>query len=340
MPMPPDEDFISGSGPGFGVNIGPIGIDFYNRWYGSRVDPDRFFVFVGNRNLVDRDYRRFVVPRDRVKIIIKGTRPITKIEVVNNHVVNRGIDVRMVERATGRRIAPVSAKTVIKPGAIITTVNEAKQIRQRERVAHPIDVTAARRGNPGGGNENGGGAKPSNGNAGSGPALGSDAGNGNRMRNPGGESMTGPSGDQLKKNRGRGNASGNTNTGDSIAAPDQTVAPPTGGTEHTTPRRPRGGSNPGTTDQAAPDTTGAAPGNTGANPDGNTPRRRGGNSGSMNGPNATPGGNGAAPTQGGAMTGPAASSQGAPPQSGSTDAEPKKKRQPKPPLTQDQGSPE
>src|SRR4051794_5242713 len=52
MPMPPDEDFISGAGPGFGVNIGPIGINFYDRWYRGRVDPDRFFVFVGNRYLV------------------------------------------------------------------------------------------------------------------------------------------------------------------------------------------------------------------------------------------------------------------------------------------------
>ena len=143
--MPPDEEFISGTGLGFGMSAGPIGIDFYNRWYGGRVDPDRFFVFVGNRNLVDRDYRRFVVPRDRVKIVLGRTRPATKFEVVNNHVVNRGIDLRIIERATGRKIAPVSAKVVIKPNAVITSVSEAKEIRQRERVAHPIDVKAARR---------------------------------------------------------------------------------------------------------------------------------------------------------------------------------------------------
>lgn len=128
MPLPPDESFISGTAMSFGVELGPVGIDFYRKWYGGRVDPDRFYVFVGNAHLVDRDYRRFVVPRERVVTIINRTRPVTRFEIVNDRVVNRGVDVRIIERASGHRIAPVSAKIVVKPNAVITTVGEAKQI--------------------------------------------------------------------------------------------------------------------------------------------------------------------------------------------------------------------
>ncbi len=145
MPLPPDEAFISGSGAFFGLNLGPIGINFYDRWYRGRVDPSRFFVFVNNRHLAQRDYRRFVVPRDRIKIVFGRTRAAGKFEVVNNRVVNRGIDIRVVERASGRRIAPVSAKMVIKPNAVITTVDEAKEVRQRERTAHPMNMEAIKR---------------------------------------------------------------------------------------------------------------------------------------------------------------------------------------------------
>ena len=151
MPLPPDESFISGTAMSFGVELGPVGIDFYRKWYGGRVDPDRFYVFVGNAHLVDRDYRRFVVPRERVVTIINRTRPVTRFEIVNDRVVNRGVDVRIIERASGHRIAPVSAKIVVKPNAVITTVGEAKQIRTRERAAHPIDENAARRGGAMGG---------------------------------------------------------------------------------------------------------------------------------------------------------------------------------------------
>jgi hypothetical protein len=193
MPMPPDEEFVSGVGPGFGINIGPVGLNFYNRWYGGRVDPDRFFVFVNNRHLVERDYRRFAVPRERVKIVLGRTRPVTKFEVVNNHVVNRGVDVRVVERAAGRRIAPVSAKAVIKPDAVITTVDEGKQVRVRERAAHPIDVQAVRR-NAGGRGEGSAatGAAPANGTeqgGGKANGRGGRQDDGGRMPNPSGESM-------------------------------------------------------------------------------------------------------------------------------------------------------
>jgi hypothetical protein len=406
MPMPPDEDFISGTGPGFGVNIGPIGIDFYNRRYGGRVDPDRFFVFVDNRHIIERDYRRFRVPRDRVKVIINRTRPSTKFEIVNNRVVNRGIDVRVVERATGRRITPVSAKTVIKPNAVITTVSEAKQIRQRERAARPVDLNGVRRGKGGaaggnanpaaednaggkvtgengangpGGNEGrrGRGNKPpdtmggpDNGTPGTNMPEGRGNAEGTRMRNPGGESMSGPAGEETGRNRTRGNANNNTGANENVNGPDQTSATPSI-PENPPVRRHRPGSTTVGPDQAAPGGPGASPGNPDETPNGNPPRRRSraaggtdqstpgetgatpggadetstgnaprrrGSAGGMSGPNAMTGGNGAGAMRGGSMNGSSAGNAGTQPSSSNT--EQKKKRKPKPSQEQDQGSPE
>jgi hypothetical protein len=176
MPLPPDEGFMSGTGVSFGVDLGPVGINFYRNFYGSRVNADDFFVFVGNRHLVDRDYRRFVVPRAQRTVIINRTRTVTKFEVVNNRVVNRGIDVKVVERATGRRIAPVSARTVIKSNDVITTVDEGKEVRARERTQHPVNVEAFRKARAGGSGENPGGGKP-NGNGSTGADNNPAAGN-------------------------------------------------------------------------------------------------------------------------------------------------------------------
>ncbi len=161
MPMPPDETFVSGSGISLGMNFGSWGTSFYgyNRWYGNRVDPGRFWIFVDNRNLASRDYRRFVVPRERTQVLITNTRNVTKYEVVNNRVVNRSVDVKVIERASGRRIAPVSARQVIKPNAIVTTVDESNRVGERERAQHPIR-TDVFKGQPGGLNNN----QPGNGN--------------------------------------------------------------------------------------------------------------------------------------------------------------------------------
>jgi hypothetical protein len=301
MPMPPDEEFVSGTGPGFGINIGPIGLNFYNRWYGGRVDPDRFFVFVNNRHLVERDYRRFVVPRERVKIVLGRTRPVTKFEVVNNHVVNRGVDVRVVERAAGRRIAPVSAKAVIKPDAVITTVDEGKQVRVRERAAHPIDVQAVRR-NAGGRGEGSAptGAAPDNGteqDGGKANGRGGRQDNGGGMSNSSGEPMSGPPGEATGKTRTRNN--GTAPDAGGRTSPDQTgAAPATGASDDSNAprRRSRGNSMNGPNQSGAPsmsgpgsNNAGAGTGNMGETPSSGTTRRRGASG--MNGPGSAPSAN-------------------------------------------------
>jgi hypothetical protein len=360
MPMPPDEEFASGAGFRFGVNIGSIGLNFYNKRYGGRVDPDRFFVFVNNRHLVERDYRRFVVPRDRVKIVLGRTRAVGKFDVVNNRVVNRGVDLRVVERATGRRIAPVSAKTVIKPNAVITTVDEGKQIRTRERASHPIDVEAVRRGNANAGEGTVTGGMGSGGGGGKGPnrsddgprsprraspgAIGSDQnadterGGGKRggandtnpgeqMKNPGDKSPNGPSGTNPTRNRTR-NGTGNTGPAEgTMNGPDQTGANPTSGSETSgTPRR--RGSNTGSMSGPGPDNAGAANSTAGEAPNPNAMRRRMASPSNMNGSEGNPGNAGARSQRGMTNTPPSAQTV-QPAQPGSADAQPKKKRKSK-----------
>jgi hypothetical protein len=199
LPMPPDENFVSGNGLSLGMNFGSWGVNFYgyNRWYGNRVDPDRFWTFVDNRNLANRNYRHFVVPRERAKVLITNTRNVTKFEVVNNRVVNRSIDVKVIERASGRRIMPVPAKQVIKANAIVTTVDESNRIRQRERAQHPIS-TDAFKGQAGGANDN----RPGNGNGRPGAVTGGtqqpnatpEGGKRDRDNNGPGNAANGPGG--------------------------------------------------------------------------------------------------------------------------------------------------
>jgi hypothetical protein len=344
MPMPPDEEFASGGDFRFGVDIGGIGLDFYNKRYGGRVDPDRFFVFVNNRHLVERDYRRFAVPRDRIKIVLGRTRPATKFEVVNNRVVNRGVDLRIVERATGKRIAPVSAKAVIKPNAVITTVDEGKQIRTRERASHPIDVDAVRRGKatdrntettaPGAGagpNRNSGadnGAGPTGGTMGpgmTGPGnnagaeggkahgrRGANTNAGGQTNGPAGEMPNGSSDMKSGRSRTRNNGSEAAPAGGSINGPDQTGSPQPGGSDTSaTPRHRR--SNGGSMSGSGPNNSGASTGATGESPNGNATGRRNPPASNMNGPGNTP---------------PAAQSPDQS-QSGGTDTQPKKKRKSK-----------
>jgi hypothetical protein len=297
MPMPPDETFISGSGLSLGLNFGSWGVNFYgyNRWYGGRVDPSRFWIFVSNRDLADRDYRKFVVPRDRAKSLIAGTRNVTRFEVVNNRVVNRSLDVKAIERAAGRRIAPVPAKSVIKPNAVVMTVDESRTIRQRERAQHPIRENPFREnagsGPAGGGSAPGTGREPGErdkasgrtGGAMAGPPAGSAAGQSGQPGAASGE-MRGVPGREPPTPAG--------SPGQGTApAPRGSMPPRPGGTEAVTPEReeraPRNGgmSGAGTTGPAGSESPRGAP----AMPGGVSPGAAGGEKASRAPRNITPG---------------------------------------------------
>ena len=298
MPMPPDENFVSGNGLSLGMDFGSWGVNAYgyNRWYGNRVDPGRFWVFVDNRNLAARDYRRFVVPRERTRVLITNTRNVTKYEVVNNRVVNRSVDVRVIERASGRRIAPVSARQVIKPNAIITTVDESNRVRERERVQHPIR-TDVFKGQPGGANNN----QPGNGNG----RPGAD--NGGMPPN------ATPEGGKRDRDNNNGPGTGNGRPGTATGGMQQPPNAPEGG------KRDRGNNN-----GPAANGPGATPPNGSGNEQSSTPKndrqrdRSNTSPGSGNGAGSTPSGeNGSSSNMekpsrpsrgsanpGGAMTGP------------------------------------
>ena len=143
MPMPPDRDFLRGNETSFSFSVGGGGIslrfgqgsDFYGygSWYGRDYDRDRFasnWTFVGAGSLGDRDYGRTVVNQTNVVNVIQNTTNITNYTVVNNVVVNRSVDARVVERASGRPVATVNAATVVNP-TLVTRVDEARQVQMQ-----------------------------------------------------------------------------------------------------------------------------------------------------------------------------------------------------------------
>lgn len=146
MPMPPDEGFLNGD-----EDVGSSGVTInfdrtndyygYSRWYGSGYDENRFalnWVFIGTGNLSDRDYRSHTVSRSNLANVIRSTRNVTNYTVVNNFVVNRSIDVKVVERAGGGHpIHAVPAATVIKTPALITTANAGHSVQVRMRETQP-----------------------------------------------------------------------------------------------------------------------------------------------------------------------------------------------------------
>ena len=143
MPMPPDEGFLRGDTGSFSVslNFGRTDDNYgYSRWYGRSYDENRFasnWVFVGTGNLADRDYRSHAVSGGNVVNIINTTTNVTNYTVVDNHVVNRSVDARAVEQAAGHPVAAVSAATVVKTPALITTADTGRAVQVQMRQVQP-----------------------------------------------------------------------------------------------------------------------------------------------------------------------------------------------------------
>jgi hypothetical protein len=168
-PLPPDDRFLAGDETEF--DIDPVA------YYGPRFDAGNIYVFVGTRHVADPNFRTYIVQRPTIVNIFRSTRNITRISVVNDHVVNRSVDVRIVERAGGRRIPTVSIRTVLKPGAVITNVRVGREIDVRETTEHP-------RFHPGSNNNNGNNGHGDNNNDhGNNNGHDNDHGNGNGSPN-------------------------------------------------------------------------------------------------------------------------------------------------------------
>jgi hypothetical protein len=149
MPMPPDDNFLGGRGEAFiGISFGGVSINWnntsdyygYSRWYGRNYDRRRFaanWTFVDTGHMADRDYRRFAYAPSRTVTILNQTTNITNYTVVNNYVVNRSVDVRAVERASGRPVAPVAAAAVFKHPNSVMTVAAGRRARTQQFALTP-----------------------------------------------------------------------------------------------------------------------------------------------------------------------------------------------------------
>ena len=137
MPMPPDDQFLgrgNDNGANLGIAVGGGGLSFsidfnntddyygYSRWYGSDYNADRFaanWTFVNTGHIGDHDYRHYEAPRANYATIIHDGRNVTNYTIVNNYVVNKNVDVRDVERASGgRQIRPRSCVCCVQASAI------------------------------------------------------------------------------------------------------------------------------------------------------------------------------------------------------------------------------
>jgi hypothetical protein len=148
MPMPPDPAFIEGAG--LSIGGGGMSISFgwnndpyygYRHWYGGDYDDRRFasnWVFVGYGHVADRDYGRYAV-RDPVQTIniVHQTTTVVNYTVVNNYVVNRGIDVHRVEQMAHRPVAVVAARQVIRRPNLIASVAAGQRAQAAARAFAP-----------------------------------------------------------------------------------------------------------------------------------------------------------------------------------------------------------
>jgi len=147
MPMPPDPAFLNGEADVRGDRIS-VAINFndssdfygYRRWYGPAFDETRFaglWVFVGTAHFADRDFRHYERPRAEIINTVRNTTNITNYTVVNNVVVNKSVDVHMVERASGHPISPVAANQVMHRANLITNVDQGRHAQEAMRNVTP-----------------------------------------------------------------------------------------------------------------------------------------------------------------------------------------------------------
>jgi hypothetical protein len=103
--------------------------------------PD-LFVFVGTRHFLSPRIRTAVVRDSRRGVILNSTRIVNNITVENNVVVNRGPDVRSIERVSGRRVREQRIEDVarVAPGGRIdrSELRVDRRGSQDLRVAEPV----------------------------------------------------------------------------------------------------------------------------------------------------------------------------------------------------------
>ncbi len=132
-PLPPDDRFLAGDETEF--DIDPVA------YYGPRFDAGTIFIFVGTRHMAEPNFRRYGRAASDCREHLQSQRATSRaFRLVNDHIVNRSIDVRVVERVSRRPIPTLSIHAVLRPGAIITNVHVGREIEVRERTQHPRET--------------------------------------------------------------------------------------------------------------------------------------------------------------------------------------------------------
>lgn len=129
--------------PGFSVGVSA-------RFGGGAVGP---FVFVSARDFVAPRIRTCIVPESRASLFISQTRVVNTIVVERNVVVNRGPDVTIIERASGRRIreVPIEQVSRVAPGRQVTREQIAVDTQRGARGFRAAEPVPASRPLPRGG---------------------------------------------------------------------------------------------------------------------------------------------------------------------------------------------
>lgn len=134
FPMPPDDGFYNGDEDYDGYT--PVDDYYgYDRWYGPSFNVTFFslFVFVDNDHFDDEHFHHFVRHDFRDPDHFRRTHDQTNITVVNNFVVNNGVDPQQFHRQNGRPIRTVRLEEVERRDAPPPVpVNQGRQIHQRE----------------------------------------------------------------------------------------------------------------------------------------------------------------------------------------------------------------
>ena len=117
--------------PGFSVGVS---VEF---------GPPSSFVYVSSRDFLAPRLRRSIIPRDRTNVFVNNTTVVNKIVIQNNIVINRGPDVRTIERATGQTVRPQPIEQVarVAPFDHVSRAQLAvapERMKRGLRVAEPV----------------------------------------------------------------------------------------------------------------------------------------------------------------------------------------------------------
>ena len=91
------------------------------------------FTFVPTGSFLSRRVRTCVVPQSRTTVVINNTRIVNNLVVENNVVVNRGPDLTVIEKASGRRVhaMPIERVSRVAPGPHFTRDELHTYVRQQ-----------------------------------------------------------------------------------------------------------------------------------------------------------------------------------------------------------------